>query len=162
VHPYPSLGQTIKIPVLRSTSNIPDTRKIKVYRCCLPTLTGFTRSRHPEVVVSTRSAEDYRCPACLVGEFNPAIADCRLQATANRPSSTAHWKIPNRLRPRKPDPLKTMFHGTNQRDTEGFILPLASDAIPRFRSIAPANQNESQELTSDYGNPWNEPWIEFR
>ena len=47
--------------------------------------------------------------SCLVGEFNPAIADCRLQATADRPSSTAGRNIPNRLRPRKPDRMETGF-----------------------------------------------------
>ena len=145
MHLYLSFGQTAKVPVLRSTSNIPDTRKNKVYRCCLPTLTGFTRSRHPEAVISTRSAGVCRCPSCLVGGFNPAIADCRLQATANRPSSTAEMKIPNRLRPRKPDHPETET-GTVEKDPRLFLN--------RRHEVRPARNDGSEAAIRRISQNW--------
>ena len=59
------------------------------YRCFIPDLTGFI-SFYCEGSNSQRHfpLADLK-PWRLDGEFNPATADCRLQGTANSPSSTA-------------------------------------------------------------------------
>lgn len=58
------------------------------YRCFIPDLTGFI-SFYCEGSNSQRHfpLADLK-PWRLDGEFNPATADCRLQSTANSPSST--------------------------------------------------------------------------
>ncbi len=65
--------------------------RVLIYRCFLPDLTGFISS-HCAGPNSPRHL--YRAVftiRCRRQEFNPAIADCRLQGTATSPSSTAKF-----------------------------------------------------------------------
>jgi len=106
--PASDIQTTVKIPISCSapgTSGHPENR---VYRCCLPTLTGFPRFRHPEVRRINAFHRILPLLSCLVRGFNPAIADCRLQGSANPPSSTARINI---LRPwTEGKPEDSIFH----------------------------------------------------
>ena len=59
------------------------------YRCYLPVLTGFTkRSLRRTHTVNTTYPNTKQKKSSLGKEFDPTVADCRLQGTASSPSST--------------------------------------------------------------------------
>ena len=71
-----------------SNQIVPRHTKVSTYRCFLPDLTGFIDFR---CVGPDSQHHLYRPDPTVYGlgeEFDPAVADCRLQGTANSPSST--------------------------------------------------------------------------
>ncbi len=76
------------IYIVNSNQVNPRHTKMITYRCFLPDLTGFMSFR----CVGPNSQRHFYRPDftrySLGEEFNPAVADCRLQGTASSPSST--------------------------------------------------------------------------
>ncbi len=96
-------------------SNQATLRHINVlaYRCFLPDLTGFTSIYcvRPNYQHHLTCADPTKQVLNL--SINPATADCRLQGTANSPSSTAYiynWRRERDSNPRGHDSL-TRFPG---------------------------------------------------
>jgi hypothetical protein len=90
VHPTSIMSVLLSYLAASSRQETLRHMRLSAYRCYLPVLTGLgSHSLRRTQTINAACQTRNKKTITSVREFDPAIADCRLQGTASSPSSTA-------------------------------------------------------------------------